>query len=204
MNDASHDTPEAVLAFWFGTSDDDAAVLREKGALWWAKSDELDRSIRERFGELRERARRGELAGWLATPRGRLAVIVLLDQFSRNLFRGSPESFAADARALALALEGIRRGEDKQLRPVERVFLYMPLMHAEQASMQDQCVTLFERLRDAAPEALREAFASNVKFAEAHRDIVWRFGRFPHRNQVLGRTSTAEEIEFLTQPGSSF
>jgi uncharacterized protein (DUF924 family) len=195
---------DSVLDFWFGAAGDEAAVVAEKGGLWWAKSAEMDQTIRDRFGELRERAKRGQLVSWNETPRGRLAVIILLDQFSRNLFRGIPEAFAADDRALSLALEGIERGDDQELRGIERTFMYMPLEHSEDVEIQDRCVRLFENLRDGATDSMTKTFASYVRYAEAHRDIIQRFGRFPHRNAVLGRQSTAEELEFLKQPGSSF
>jgi uncharacterized protein (DUF924 family) len=189
--------PGDVLSFWFGA----AGRPRDE---WFRASHAFDAEIRARFGEALERAARGGLDDWRSTPRGRLALVVLLDQFSRNAFRGMPAAFAQDPRARALALEGIDAGEDRSLAPLERSFLYMPLVHAEDVAVQDRAVALFEELASAAPPDLAGYLESAAKFARAHRDIVARFSRFPHRNAILGRDSTAEEAEFLQQPGSSF
>jgi uncharacterized protein (DUF924 family) len=186
-----------VLSFWFGA----AGRPREE---WFRASDAFDAEIRSRFGEALERAARGDLDDWRSTPRGRLALVVLLDQFSRNAFRGKPSAFALDPRARALALEGIDAGEDRGLPHLERSFLYMPLMHAEDTALQDRSVALFEELARAAPPELAGYLESGAKFARAHRDIVARFSRFPHRNAILGRESTAAEAEFLRQPRSAF
>jgi uncharacterized protein (DUF924 family) len=195
---------ERVLTFWFGVGTDPASTLKEKSALWWGKGDETDRAIREAFGELRENAKAGALDAWADEATGRLALVILLDQCSRNLFRSSPEAFATDDRALALTLEGIDRGHDRELSLVQRTFIYMPLEHAEDREMQRRSVELFEGMAVEAPPELREAFDSFAKYARAHRDIIERFGRFPHRNITLGRESTPDELEFLKQPGSSF
>ncbi|MCA9526777.1 MAG: DUF924 domain-containing protein, partial [Myxococcales bacterium] len=146
----------------------------------------------------------GEHADWLEDPRGRLATVVVLDQLSRNMFRGDARMYAADERALALALEGLARGDDRSLQLAERVFLYMPLMHAEDVGHQERCVALMTALRASAPASLREKYALHVKFAGLHRDVVARFGHFPHRNDILGRTTTPEEAVFLQGPNSSF
>lgn len=195
---------QALLDLWFGNDEDPVRTSAAKASLWWGKDPETDALLAARFGELRERAKRGDLDDWKRTARGRLALVIALDQLSRNLHRGTPEAFAADPKALALALEGIDQGQDAELGPLERTFLYMPLMHAEDASIQKRCVELFQSLCDSVPPEQREVFSGSVRFAEAHRDIVVRFRRFPHRNSILGRTSTAEEMEFLTQPNSSF
>ncbi len=195
MPDAS--LTEDVLSFWFGI---DGSPREE----WFRASDAFDAEIRSRFGEALERAARGELEEWKSTPRGRLALVVLLDQFSRNVFRGTPRAFAQDPRARALALEGIEGGQHHSLALLERSFLYLPLMHAEEVALQDRGVALFEELARAAPLELASYLQSCAKFARAHRDIVARFSRFPHRNAILGRESTAEETEFLKQPGSAF
>ncbi len=197
--------PDDVLAFWFGELNEDGTAKPEVAARWWKKDDAIDEAIRARFGETHASAARGELDGWAATPRGRVALVIVLDQFSRNLHRGSPDAFANDDKALALAREGVERGEHRTLPPLHAYFLVMPFMHAEDRDAQARCVELFRELADVAPnEALEESFANGVDFAERHRVIVDRFGRFPHRNDVLGRESTDEEREFLTQPGSSF
>jgi uncharacterized protein (DUF924 family) len=193
-----------VLDFWFGELDADGCADSEHSARWWKKDEAVDQEIRRRFGELHRAVGARELDGWLAEPRGRLAQVIVLDQFSRNMFRGTPDSFASDARALEVALEGIDRGEHQALPRDQRFFLYMPLMHSEELAMQDRMVALFTELRDQAPPALREKSAGFVKYGEMHRDIIRRFGRFPHRNAILDRASTPEEVAFLAQPGSSF
>lgn len=195
---------EPVLTYWFGEQPDDPKTIQEKSKLWWSKSESVDRSIRDRFGALRERAKERELDDWLETARGRLALIVLLDQFSRNLYRGDAETYAADSLALAWALEGIERGEDRKVPFSMRTFFYLPLEHAEDVDLQRRSVRLFEEMVPEVPDALRDIFQGYVKYAVAHRDIVERFGRFPHRNAILGRESTQEEIEFLKEPGASF
>ena len=164
----------------------------------------LDARIDEHFGALREAVMRGEREAWLELPRGALAYVIVLDQFSRNIFRDTARMFEGDERALGAALAGVERGQDRTLAFAERSFFYMPLMHSEELAIQERCVALFAALeREVAPELDADAHYF-LEFAERHREIVRRFGRFPHRNSPLGRTSTAEEIEFLVQPGSSF
>lgn len=173
---------EDVLTFWF--ADPERA---------WKKDPAFDDELRRRFGALHAAVLRGEHDDWCATPRGVLAYVLVLDQLSRNLHRGDPRAFAGDARALTAAARAVDAGQDRALAPIERGFLYMPFMHSEALADQERAVALFA--------ALGEPF---LPFAVQHRDIVARFGRFPHRNAVLGRESTPEEREFLTQPGSSF
>lgn len=187
-------TPDDVLDFWFGQP-------KEK---WFAKDAAFDALLRERFGGALEDAARGDLDGWKATPRGRVALVVLLDQLSRNIFRGTPRSFAQDSKALALALEGLDNGDAAKLAPLERYFLVMPLMHAEDMAMQRRCITELEKLRAEAPSDLEKLFDDAIRYGGMHAAIIERFGRFPHRNAVLGRASTAEEEAFLREPGSSF
>jgi uncharacterized protein (DUF924 family) len=199
-------TPDEVLRYWFGDGDrNDIAVNETKGKLWFGHAAETDAEITERFGAALQAAGRGELDAWADQPQGRVALIIVLDQFSRNIHRGSGAMYDHDARALRLATESVASGEHRDLAYYERVFTYMPLMHAEELDSQNRCVALFEQLIEDAPnEALANAGRNNLQYAVAHRDIVARFGRFPHRNELLGRPSTAEEREFLTQPGSSF
>ncbi|MCC6558840.1 MAG: DUF924 domain-containing protein [Polyangiaceae bacterium] len=173
-------------------------------AMWFKKSDALDAELREQFGAELDRALRGELEGWKATPRGTVAFIVLLDQIARNVRRGTPGAFAGDPQALAACLEALDRGLDRELGAAERWFLYMPLMHSEDVGHQRRCVALFERLAEETSGATREALGPAVPFAVRHLEIIERFGRFPHRNEVLGRVSTEEEIAFLKEPNSSF
>jgi uncharacterized protein (DUF924 family) len=187
----------AVLDFWFA-----AEGTPEHGAvrdLWFRKSDETDRQIAERFGPLIEQALRGELEAWAAEPRSALAQIVLLDQFTRNSFRDTPRAFAGDKRALAAAMALVGSRQDEALLPVQRVFVYLPFEHAEGIGMQEEALRLFTRLVTEAPE-----LQNMLDYAQRHHAVVQRFGRFPHRNAILGRQSTAEEIEFLKQPGSRF
>jgi len=191
---------ERVLSFWIGTLDATGEPPPGQSKLWYSKDAEFDARIQNEFGADLERAARGELEEWKSTPRGRLALVILLDQFSRNLNRGKASAFANDARALALAREGIERGEDRMLAAVERQFLYMPLMHAEDRDAQNLCLDVFRR----ASAEMGGKLDGVIHYAERHRDIVARFGRFPHRNETLGRESTPEELEFLKQPGSSF
>ena len=197
-------TPDAVLDFWFGAPGSAAEVAARQRPLWFAKSAANDQIVVERFAETLVAASAGRLNRWAATPRGRLALIVVLDQFPHHIHRGHGQSFAYDAQSLALAMEMIRRGEDTRLKPLERVFVYLPLEHAESTEMQDRSVALYDKLAHEAAAAERQLFDGFLDYACKHRDVVARFGRFPHRNELLGRISTAEEIEFLKQPGSRF
>jgi uncharacterized protein (DUF924 family) len=185
-------TAADVIAFWFGAPP--LASRRE----WFARSDEFDESIRQRFGTLVERALAGPL-GWGDDAASRLAEIVVLDQFPRNLFRGQARAFAGDARARSIALALIGAGADQALHPLQRWFVYLPLEHAEDLALQDRSVALFEALAAADPET-----AGALDYAHRHREVIRRFGRFPHRNAALGRSSTADELACLAQPGSGF
>jgi len=196
--------PESILAFWFGTEADDGKVAQQKGRMWWAKNEATDREIATRFAEDLAAAASGQRDTWAATPSSLLAFILLTDQFPRNIHRGQAASFAYDELALRWSLDGLARGMDRKLRPIQRVFFYLPLEHAESIVHQKRSVQLFEQLWREAPEPLKETFAGFLNFAVRHRDIVERFGRFPHRNAILGRTSTQEEIAFLQTPGSGF
>lgn len=198
------ETSGSIREFWFGTSADDAAVAREKSALWWAKDAATDQLMRERFSDCITMAAGGVLDGWLRNAHGRLALILLCDQFPRNIYRDTPQAFAFDALARAWSKDGIREGIDKLLRPIERVFFYLPLEHSESLADQHQSVALFEALADSVAADSRKDFAGYVDFAKHHRAIIERFHRFPHRNALLGRTSSAEEMAFLQGPGSSF
>jgi uncharacterized protein (DUF924 family) len=195
---------ESVLSFWFGTLDDNGAADREHTQRWWKKDAAFDELVRGFFGPLHAEVALGRRDYWLTSTRGRLAMVIVLDQFSRNMFRGSALSFAHDERALAVAFEGIDRHIDTELVRDLRSFLYMPLMHSEDPVIQDRSVDVFTRFRDELPEPGRTALSGSVEFAKRHRDIVRRFGRFPHRNTILGRVSTPEEVEFLKEDGSSF
>lgn len=181
----SQEACEQVLKFWFEEIEP---------AQWWKKDEAFDRMIVERFGSLHRSAGAGELFEWRSTGRGRLAEIIVLDQFSRNMFRASPLMFACDPMALALAQEAIAIRVDKALNQAERSFLYMPFMHSESLGIHEDAVELFRQ----------NGNPHNLDFEIRHKAIIERFGRYPHRNAILGRESTAEELEFLKQPGSDF
>lgn len=194
-----------ILSFWFGDSNDDQLVLQQQGKLWFGKDDQIDSQIRARFGALVElTARQGLLAGDESPARRYLATILLLDQFTRNIYRGEARAFAGDQVALELALDALKSGYDQALRPIERVFIYLPLEHSENLALQNRSVELFSQLKNRVPERCRPAFAGFLDYAVRHQVIIARFGRFPHRNAILGRESTAEEKTFLRQPNSSF
>ncbi|HEY1392981.1 MAG TPA: DUF924 family protein [Methylibium sp.] len=186
-----------VLDFWFGTPGSPDYLQPRKA--WFSKNLDFDAEIRERFGSRIEAAIAGALDAWTATPPGALARILLLDQFTRNSWRDTPRTFAGDAQALAAARAMVATGQDLQLPPVQRGFAYLPYEHAEDLAAQDESVRLFTALAQQAPDQ-----AEDLDYAHRHREIVRRFGRFPHRNAILGRTSTPEELAFLKQPGSSF
>jgi uncharacterized protein (DUF924 family) len=192
-------TPEEVLSYWFpeGIDDADPQTLGQQMERWMAGGPEVDKEITERFGETLEQARRGELDHWAATARGRLALIVVLDQFSRNVYRDSPLSYAQDEKALRLALEGIDLGMDRELGAMERMFFWLPLGHSEDLALQERCVGQVEKEVADAPEHLRGWHEHNLYQAKAAREVIARFGRHPHRNEILGRESTPEEIEYL-------
>ena len=188
---------EAVLDFWFGPRGADAETRAAHARRWFDGGAAFDAEVAERFSGDVAAAVRHQRDAWAATPRGRLALILLLDQFSRHLYRGRAEAFASDPHALALALAGIDAGLDAELGDAERAFFYMPLHHAENLAVQDRCVELFARLHGGCDAAWRAAAAEFLKYAREHRDVVARFGRFPHRNDVLGRVSTPEERAYL-------
>lgn len=198
------ETSDTIIRFWFGEDTDDVAAAQEKSSLWWSKNPAVDAQMRERFLPCLDSAMRGELDAWKQVPAGRLALILLADQFSRNIHRGTPLSFASDPLARAWCKEGLPDGIDKTLRPIERVFFYMPLEHSESLEDQERAVALFQALAADVAPAYKPAFDDYVEFAIRHRDIIRRFGRFPHRNAILQRQSSAEELTFLREPGSSF
>jgi uncharacterized protein (DUF924 family) len=198
------ETPGSILAFWFGDEPARAAANPDCAKLWWSRQPAVDEAMRLRFGGLVQQAGTGTLNAWAEAPEGRLALILLADQFTRNIHRGTPAAFALDPAARGWALEGLDSGAFDALLPIQRVFTLMPLEHAESLPLQDRCVTLMQALRDAVPPAERQVFDGYVDYAERHREVIRRFGRFPHRNAILGRANTAEETAFLQTPGSSF
>ena len=197
-----------VLEFWFGHGPWDVARLEERSRFWFGADDtpagiaERDELIRSTLEPLLERAARGELASWAASPKRRLALILLYDQVPRNAYRGTAAAFAFDREALALSVEGMQLAADAALEPIERLFFYMPLEHAESLEAQETAVAAFNRLVAESPPELRGYCEYCLEFARQHRAIVAKFGRFPHRNQVLGRESTEGEREWLAaNPG---
>ena len=198
------DKKEELLQFWFGDDPDDAAVAAAKAELWWGHRPETDELLQASFGAAASAAAADLLDHWAGSPRGRLALILLLDQLPRAIRRGTPEAFAQDAKARKVAEQGLESAADRLLRPIERLFVYLPFEHSEEMADQDRSVRLFRDLAASVPEVHRETFAGFVEYAVRHREVVARFGRFPHRNAILGRDSTAEEKAFLEQPGSSF
>jgi uncharacterized protein (DUF924 family) len=192
-----HPHATEVLDFWFGKPGD-AHHLQTRPE-WFRKDEAFDALIAQRFGGLIDAGLRGELAAWAAQPLSALALIVVLDQFTRNTRRGTAGMFAGDVQALATARVLVERGDDHRLAGVQRQFVYLPFEHSEALADQLECLRLFAQLGRDEP-----ALAGLLEWAQKHHDIVARFGRFPHRNAALGRTSTAEELEFLKQPGSGF
>ncbi|MGH7327971.1 MAG: DUF924 family protein [Polyangiaceae bacterium] len=198
--------PHEILDYWFGALDEPISLeaFRKRTKFWFFKNEETDAHIAKRFGGDVEQAAQGTLDAWASSPRGRLALVILLDQFPRNIYRGSPRAFASDARARHWVVDAIATGMDARLAPRERFVFYLPLMHTEDLETQKRCAAMYARLRDDAPPELLPEFESAHKFALRHLEIIERFGRFPHRNAVVGRTSTDSEIAFLQEPNSSF
>lgn len=197
---------DEVIAFWFGTDEVPAASIVER---WYKKDPAFDAEIQNRFGALHAAAKDGELSDWRGSARGDLALLVVLDQFSRNLFRDDPLAFQHDAAALTVARELLRSNRSRALTLAQRCVTLLPFQHAEDAAVQAEGVAAYTALvaeaRTAqAPESILKVLESSLDYAKRHQAVIDRFGRFPHRNQVLGRASTGEELEFLKQPGSSF
>lgn len=196
---------EKVLDFWFGASGADGALDPAKKKMWFGDGRKYDAEVSEKFGALHERACRGELEEeWAGAPLGRLALIIALDQFSRHVYRGTARAFAQDAAAQKLAVDGINRKLDRGLNPAQRTFFYLPFEHAEDVELQRLSVRCFDGLARTVAGAVHEDYESFLDYARRHRDVIERFGRFPHRNAILGRESTPEEKKFLDEPGSAF
>ena len=186
-----------VLHYWLGDGlegDWPSAPLDKR---WFGGGVEQDAEIEAQFGSLVVAALEGDLVDWEATPLTRLALVIVLDQFTRNVYRGQARAFSGDERAQSLVLQGLALQQDLALPRVGRVFFYMPLMHAETLPLQAECVSRFEALANASPPELSQSLQNNLRFAQEHHNIVARFGRFPYRNEVLGRKSSPEEVEFL-------
>ena len=195
---------DAILTFWFKERQLSAPQIDRRMDVWFGEDELFDHEIRKEFSNDVELASDGKLDHWAHKPRGRLALILLLDQFRRNIHRGTAEAYQKDKVALKLCVEGAIAKKDEGLAPIERAFFYMPLQHAESRKVQDRSVALFNKLANAVSATYRETFATMAQFAELHRDIVAQFGRFPHRNKVLGRQNTPEEDEYLAGDSPDF
>lgn len=187
-----------ILDFWFGELDERGLSAPERHPLWFRKSDDTDRRCRTQFGDTVEMALAGELVPWARSDSGLMALVLLLDQFPRNIYRNTPTAFAGDSRARELALAAIDSGRHTSLPAIHRVFLYLPLEHSENLGDQDRCVALLTGLAD---EVGVEQFHEFARYAHAHRQVIAQFGRFPHRNAILGRESTAAELAYLEKHG---
>jgi uncharacterized protein (DUF924 family) len=192
-----------LLSAWFGETLSDPALIPERMDWWFSADQERDRQLALHFNDLVEECASGKQYHWLNDPEGRLAMIIALDQLPRNLFRGTPKAFSNDPYTAALCLAAAHTGQDRKLLPVQRIFLYMPLQHMEDLQAQEAGVQLYDRLAEENPQ--QPLFRDSVApFARLHRDIIARFGRFPHRNAVLGRHNTPEEAEYLSGEAPTF
>lgn len=193
-----------LLDWWFGSAESPAETAKAKNKLWFGKKKSQDTDALHRFGGLVEQALQGGLSEWTETPQGWLALVLLLDQLPRMIFRDTPKSYAGDSRAQALVKHGLKLERDLALTPIQRTFIYLVLEHTEQLEAQDEAIRRFTDLLPLLPSTDREYFTQTLDYAKKHRAVIERFGRFPHRNEVLGRESTAEEVEFLKARGSRF
>ena len=195
---------QRVLDFWFQPGSMDQPTIDSRMDRWFSSDAVTDAVIRTEFGPLVEKASKGELDTWTATPDGRLALILLLDQFRRSIHRGTPKAFSRDPHALKICVEGAANGDYKALGPFQQAFYFMPLQHAESLKIQERSVRIYEGLVAGVSETLKATFSTFAQFAELHHDIVESFGRFPHRNKTLGRPNTPEEQEYLGTGAPSF
>jgi uncharacterized protein (DUF924 family) len=209
MDDSTHTQervrPDPLLQYWFGADQNDAVAFAQRKKTWFTGGPAVDKEITDAYSKLLEAAGGGALGDWEDSSRGRLALILLFDQFPRNIFRGSRTAFAYDAPAFALAESGIELKLDRDLTLLERLFFYMPYQHSESLQVQKRSVQLFESLaRQEAAKHIAETLRGFAQYARQHAEIVARFGRFPHRNRLLGRPSTPEEEHFLRDGGPTF
>jgi uncharacterized protein (DUF924 family) len=204
ITDDDHIRIERILSFWFREQELSAPQIDRRMDVWFGEDPLFDQEIEKEFADDVEAASRGVLDYWADQPQGRLALILLLDQFRRNIYRNAAEAFAKDGVALKLCVQGAMEKKDNGLMPIQRVFFYMPLQHAESRKVQAKSVEIYRRLADAVSPTYRETFETIAQFAELHRDIIERFGRFPHRNKVLNRKNTPEEEEFLAGGTEAF
>ncbi len=195
-----------ILDFWFGSADGPITgqLPEDQPSMWFSGGPQVDETIEERFGEDIEKALDGAYDDWADNPSGRLALILLLDQFTRNVYRGTAQAFSGDPKALSLTLDGLDQRQDVELDPIGRVFFYMPLEHAEELGHQQRCVDLMKSLTNEVDDPRRALFKGFYDYAIDHQDIIERFGRFPHRNPLLDRPSTDEEEQFLADNDTNF
>lgn len=193
---------DSVHQFWFGDNLEKSPLKNRD--LWWTRPEGIDELITQRFSSILKRAKSNQLEDWKSSPRGYISLIIVLDQFPRHIFRGKPASFESDPLALDLCLQGLAQKIDQQMHWAERQFYLLPLEHSEDLQIQIRAIEEFKRLVHDTPAEFADYMKDNFDYALRHHEIIKRFGRFPHRNKILGRESRAEEIEFLKQPGSSF
>lgn len=204
ISDADQARIETILSFWFREQALSAPKIDSRMDVWFGDDPDFDAEIKKNFADDVNRASEGKLDHWAKTATGRLALILLLDQFRRNIYRGTPKAFSKDKIALKLCVEGAMNNMDRGLAPIYRVFFYMPLQHAESRRVQEKSVGLFNKIADVVSPTYKETFETIAQFAELHADIVSQFGRFPHRNKMLGRDNTPEEEEYLTADSPTF
>lgn len=203
---------QTIIDYWFGEEVADSStpprsaqqIAKQQSKFWWSKNETIDNDIRQRFEPVLKALLTGHYSSWFSTPQGRLAAIIVLDQFSRNMYRENAQAFSQDSLALHWTLEGIRQGDDKKLTPLQRVFFYLPLEHCEQLNMQNLAIEKFSQLQDDAPASFADLAKGFVDYAHQHQEVIARFGRFPHRNALLNRSSTELEKAYLAQPGAGF
>ena len=195
---------DEILAFWFKEQELSAPQIDRRMDIWFGEDPVFDESIKAEFEDDIEKASKGQLDHWAEEPRGRLALILLIDQFRRNIYRNTAKAFSHDKLALKLCVEGAMAKKDKGLTPIQKVFFYMPLQHAESAKVQAKSVELFNKLAESVSPTFQETFLTVAQFAELHKDIIDQYGRFPHRNELLGRDNTPEEDEYLAGDSPDF
>ncbi len=204
LPDADQQRIDAILSFWFKEQTLSAPQIDQRMDTWFGANAEFDHEVQTEFSVDIDNASAGQLNHWATDPRGRLALILLIDQFRRNVYRNTAQAFEMDKIALKLCVEGAMEKIDASLAPIERVFFYMPLQHSESAKVQAKACELFNKLAEAVSPTFRETFRTVAQFAELHRDIIDQFGRFPHRNKTLGRKNTPKENEYLETDGPDF
>ena len=195
---------DEILSFWFKEQALSAPQIDRRMDIWFGEDAEFDAAIKAEFEDDMERASQGQLDHWADEPRGRLALILLIDQFRRNVYRNTAKAFSHDKLALKLCVEGAMAKKDKGLTPIQKVFFYMPLQHAESAKVQAKSVELFNKLAESVSPTFQETFLTVAQFAELHKDVIDQYGRFPHRNELLGRDNTPEEDEYLAGDSPDF